>query len=597
MKREKKKTGKNNSAKKIIIITSAILAVLLVLFLLLGMLMPKTTIANNVYAGRVNLEGMTLDEAVEALGDEGPFSGITVKIESNGYNTEFSSEEIALVADAEKTAQKAFDIGKSKNPFANSVDFFKVMFSKTDVGCVPSVDEAALDAILYSFGTTFNGEFTDYAVELGEDTAVISPRIGGQDPNTEEARNQILKSLENGIYSGIQVTLNKSDSTPITVDEIYEKIYAEPTEAEYVYEGEEILVKEHVVGVEVEKADLPDAVDLLNAGEKATVPVKITMPTNTTEGLKSKLFNTTLGSYSTTYSTSAANRASNIALAAKSINGKVLKPGDVFSYNETVGDTTIARGYKVAPTFANGKTSQGVGGGICQVSTTLYSAVLYADLKVVERRNHSLTVAYAPKGQDATVSYGAIDFKFKNDTEYPIKISATTSGGKLTVSIIGTKRDVERKVTIEHKTVSSTEPTTNETIDSSLAAGEREVTSSGKTGYVVDTYKTVTENGKTVSSGKITRSTYRMVPTEVSVGSGTAVTDTPADGTNPAIPQPQEGAVPPIQQPVEGITPQQPAQENIVPPVDGTPQGGTQSAEDVQDALAKAAAQSSASEL
>ena len=256
----------------------------------------------------------------------------------------------------------------------------------------------------------------------------------------------------------------------------------------------------------------------MNSNQTAHVDAKVVMPSKTTEVLKSKLFNSTLASYSTTYSTGAVNRASNVALAASKINGTVLKPGDTFSYNETIGDTTLANGYKVAPVFENGKTSQGVGGGVCQVSSTLYSAVLYADLKVVERRNHSLTVAYVPKGQDATVSYGAIDFKFANDTEYPIKIAASTGGGTVTVSIIGTKHEPERTVKLSHSIVSTIQPVTNETNDASLPAGTRKVTVAGKTGYVVDTYKTVYENGKEISSGKITRSSYRMTPTEVTVG-------------------------------------------------------------------------------
>ena len=146
------------------------------------------------------------------------------------------------------------------------------------------------------------------------------------------------------------------------------------------------------------------------------------------------------------------------------------------------------------------------------------SAVLYADLKVVERRNHSLTVAYAPKGQDATVSYGAIDFRFQNNMNYPVKVVASTGGGKVTVSIVGTKRDVERTVKITHAVVQTTEPTTKETPDPNLPEGTKKVTSAGRAGYVVDTYKTVIENGQEISSGKITRSTYKMVPTEVAVG-------------------------------------------------------------------------------
>lgn len=511
MKHEKKK------GVKAAVVSASGAAALLVCFIAAGFFMPKDVIAGNVYSGNVNLSKMTVEEAQKAINGDA-YSGKLIGITSHGYDTEFSAEDILLVADVQKTAEKAFEIGKSKNIFKNSADFFRLLFKKEDIGFVPAADEESLDKILYSFGTTFNGEFVDYKIEINGDEATVYPRAEGQDPDTEKARREVLESVENGVFENIEVALERSEESRISDEELRQIIRTEAADAEFEYGENEISVKEHVVGAEVAEENLSDAVKLLNDGMPATVKVNTIMPGVTADVLRAKLFNSTLASYSTTYSTAAVNRASNVALAASRIDGKIIKPGETFSYNETIGDTTLENGYKVAPVFENGKTSEGVGGGICQVSSTLYSAVLYADLKVVERRNHSLTVAYVPKGQDATVSYGAIDFKFANNTDYPIKVKASASGGKVTVAIVGTKRDTERNVRLSHEIVTTTEPTVNETKDASLPVNTKKVTSTGKTGYVVDTYKTVTENGNVVSSGKITRSTYKMVPTEVTVG-------------------------------------------------------------------------------
>lgn len=557
LKREKSK--QNSKTQKIIIISSIVIVVLFGCFLSAGALMPKDRIANNIIISDTDLSGMTLSEAQDAVLKINSFEGITISITSHGMKTQFSADDIALTPNPEKTAQKAFEIGKSKNIFKNSCDFFRLLFSEEEVGLIPSADSEALDNLLYSFGTTFNGEFTDYQISIVNDHASVTPRIAGQDKNTETARNEILASIENGIFTDIPVTLNKSDSTPITADELYERLFALPQDAVFEYNGNEIVIKKEVVGIDADKNILSDYVSLLNSNQTVKIPVTVKNPGVTAESLQAKLFNTTLASYSTTYSTSAVGRASNVALAASSINGKVLMPGDTFSYNETIGDTTIENGYKVAPVFENGKTSQGVGGGICQVSSTLYSAVLYADLKVVERRNHSLTVGYVPKGQDATVSYGSLDFKFANNTDYPIKISAVANGGTVTVSIIGTKRDTDRTVKLTHTIVSTTQPTTNETPDPNLPANARKVTSAGKNGYVVDTYKTIFENGQQISSEKITRSTYKMVPTEVLVGTKSSApvyavpspAPTKEPTPEPEIPEPT--VVPSVEGEVEAV--------------------------------------------
>ena len=126
----------------------------------------------------------------------------------------------------------------------------------------------------------------------------------------------------------------------------------------------------------------------------------------------------------------------------------MLAPGQVFSFNDTVGPRTVANGFYTAKEYVNGETVDGIGGGTCQVSSTLYNAVLYSDLSIVSRTNHMFPVGYCPNGQDATVADSGVDFKFMNSMDYPIKISAVTSGATITVSIIGTQRDVPRTVKI-----------------------------------------------------------------------------------------------------------------------------------------------------
>ena len=195
-------------------------------------------------------------------------------------------------------------------------------------------------------------------------------------------------------------------------------------------------------------------------------------------------FSDVLGSKTTYYNTSVKGRSTNIRLAAEAIDGTVLQPGETFSLNGVVGRRTAAKGYQTAIIFQNGKQVEGLGGGVCQVSSTVYGAVLYADLQVTERSSHQFQVSYTPVSQDAAVYYGSQDFQFVNDTDNPIKIAASASNGSLTVTIYGTKT-TEKKVTLSSK--------------SSVG---------GKYKYA-SLYKTVTENG-TSTTTKVNTSKYLL---------------------------------------------------------------------------------------
>ena len=218
-----------------------------------------------------------------------------------------------------------------------------------------------------------------------------------------------------------------------------------------------------------------------------------------------------LGSFTTSFSTSGSNRCKNVSSGASHINGTVLYPGEEFSAYETVSPFTEANGYAMAGSYLNGEVVDSMGGGICQVSTTLYNAVLRAELNVTERSPHSMTVHYVDLSEDAAIAGTYKDFKFVNSTEYPIYIEGyTTSDKKITFNIYGKEtRDKNRTISFESQMVSETPATTILQEDAGQGIGYKAVSSKGSSGYVAELYKIVKVNGVQTDRIKINKSTYK----------------------------------------------------------------------------------------
>ena len=252
--------------------------------------------------------------------------------------------------------------------------------------------------------------------------------------------------------------------------------------------------------------------------EELLIPLvfKETEPMVKAEELQSRIgnINVLLGSFTTSYASSGSGRRHNVELAASKINGKVLAPNEVFSYNSLVAPVTSAGGYQTATVFSGGKAVPGIGGGICQVSSTLYNAVLYSNLEIVERHNHGLPVSYVKPSLDATVASGSgLDFRFKNTSGGYIYIRTTYGNGSLKVEIYGEKKDFD--VTLTSKTLSTISPTVNRVLDTSLEKGTEKVTSSGANGYVSEAYIKVVKNGSVVREERLSKDTYRATAKEV----------------------------------------------------------------------------------
>jgi vancomycin resistance protein YoaR len=276
-------------------------------------------------------------------------------------------------------------------------------------------------------------------------------------------------------------------------------------------------------------------------GSTVTIPFVLTDPEITTEELNKRMFGDTLSTF-TAESSSNSGRKNNLKLACQAVNGIILNPGETFDYNTTLGKRTSERGYKPANAYVNGETVQTIGGGICQVSSTIYYCALMADLEIVTRRNHSYPSSYIPLGMDATVSWGGPEFKFRNNTDYPIKIVATASGGDTTVSLMSYD-DRDYYVKMEYEVLKKTSySVVYKTFPADNPEGYKngDVISTPYTGYVVNTYrvKYSKETNQEISRTFEAKSTYKHRDKVIAKVEAAA----PSTPTEPATPSHPSGS-------------------------------------------------------
>ena len=318
------------------------------------------------------------------------------------------------------------------------------------------------------------------------------------------------------------------------------------------------------IGAEFDVTAAQAKLDAAAPGETVTLDATVQLPAVTAEELEGVLFRDVLGQCRTHVSGTSA-RINNVKLSAAACNGVVLNTGDVFSYNATTGQRTTAKGYQAAPAYVQGETVDEVGGGVCQTSSTLYYACLRSNLEITERYAHRYVPAYIDWGMDATVSWGGPDYKFTNNTNYPIKIVATYSGGYLTIKILGTNVD-GTSVKMTNEVLSSTPWETVYKDDETLPAGTEKVTTTPYTGYKVKSYRNVYDaDGKLISSTYEATSDYKVRNKVIS--RGPALPETPASGgaeiTEPQDPVAQEPQTPSEPQQGDGstiivVTPEEP---------------------------------------
>lgn len=303
------------------------------------------------------------------------------------------------------------------------------------------------------------------------------------------------------------------------------KIFKKPVDAHPIIKDDgSVTIKDSEIG---RYMDINEAKDLINLDilheDKIELPVYKTEPkiySNYYDGIDKKL-----GDFETDYSSSIKNRKENIRLAASKFNNIKLNPGDEISFNDVVGEISEKTGFKSATVIVGGEYESGIGGGICQVSTTLYNSLILSDLEITERHNHSRPIHYVDLGTDAAVARGYKDLKFKNNTNNPILILSEANGEKLNFKVLGNGSDRDYEVKIIPQLLGTVSPGVNTIYSDALPDGESTVRESGARGYSYKTYKEIIKNGEVVDKKEISKSYYLPKDKVVVVGTGTTNDD------------------------------------------------------------------------
>lgn len=494
-----------------IIFAVCILAVLLLLlstvFALLNI--GSDRIVKGVHIKGIDVSNLTPEEATKKVTDSlSPLLGMDLTFVHNEEEITLSPADFYASFDIEQAVALAYQVGRTGNIFEQNFQILNALASPYNILPGLSYSPELLEEKLVQIEQSL----PDYVVQPSYSVNGNELKIqkGKQGVAIEKAAITeeiviVLTNLENATK---KIALPTTTVTPneLNLDALYQEVRKDAVDAYYTKDPFTVHPSSNGVDFAISLEEVK--AQYAEAETEYVIPLKVVYPKVSTNQIGSEAFPDQLATFSTKFSTKNVNRSTNIRLAVKKINGTVLMPGQSFSYNQTVGKRTVAAGFKVAAVYANGEVSEGVGGGICQVSSTLYNSVLLSNLEIVERHNHSFNPGYVPAGQDATVSWGGPDFKFKNNRSYPIRIAASVSGGTITIQIFGMKQDDDYTVKIRSSVIGSIAPKTTYKTDPNLAPGETKVLQKGSNGVKSITYKILYKNGQEVSRTEISRDIY-----------------------------------------------------------------------------------------
>ena len=482
-----------------------VLIVLIILFSTIFALLNKI---RNIDISNLSLE--EAEERVQSSINNILAPEITLKY-GDEYNITIKPEQIEFAYKVKDSLKYAYNVGRDGNILKNNYTLLFTTFLGKNIDLEYTYNEELLANFIDDVSSKIPGIVVEPSYYIEDNELIINKGTDGIQVKKEELKQNILKAINNrsiGETSNpeykqtIEIPTENAKASKIDIEKIYNEVYREPQDA-YYEEAKNLITSEDK--------------------EEYSIPLKITKANKTIKDLGTEAFPYLVSSFSTKYDASNRNRSINLEIAANKINGTVLMPGDVFSFNKVVGKRTVEEGYKDAKIYADGGVVDGLAGGICQISSTLYNAVLLGNLEIVERRNHSFPTSYVRTGRDATVVYGTIDFQFKNSRSYPIKIEATVKNGIAEFKIHGIQEEKEYEIKILPVTTQSIPYTTSYVQDATLLPGQQVVVQAGQPGYKVTTYIEKRLNGAVVSKEILSNDTYSPMKSIIRVGVGTPV--------------------------------------------------------------------------
>ena len=573
---EKTPKGEHKKGRKGAVLAGVAAAVVLCGYLgLCAWAGGRDAILPHVSISGLDVSGMTQDQAADALKNalaEESGDPITLNISCEGWSGQLSAADLAV--DQEATVQAAMQAGEGPFLARGGQYLAHLLGAGSQVELALQDQQPALTTLLEDMERQV-GDVTMAHWQVSGQTLELTKGVTGLAADEDQAVQLLHQALDQGFaqkFGQGEQNVTVDVDLPVTqtppqepdFDTVHQDVYTEPKDAALDGTTHEIVAES--VGLDFDPAQLKAAYDQAGEGETVSIPLTVTQPKETKASLSAKLFRDLLGKGTTKVGGSAA-RKNNVALSAKACNGVILLPGEVFSYNGTTGSRSADKGYQAAPVYVGGASTDEVGGGICQTSSTIYYAVLHTTLEVVERRSHMYNTGYVPAGMDATVYYGSTDFRFKNNTNYPVKIVTESydQGGSryLTVKIYGTNETgtyaVPKSTTYDQVT-----PTTQYKADSSIPRGTTQVDRKQNpyTGVKAKTVRYVYNKDGSLKEEQIMgASTYKMRPKTIYYN--------PADGdpttwVNGVPPQPattpSTGENPPPSTPAETPATETPAE-------------------------------------
>ena len=511
--RKKNKLNKNTKVIKI--------GILLLLILFISVIFSILNIGNDkiikgVKIGNVDVSDLSMEEATNKVNTyykEKTLSDINIEYEE--MQEIINIEQLNPSIDIDKIVKEAMLIGKSGNIIKDNYQILFTLVFKNNLKYDVKLDEKEINKKIEELNSKLPGALqkTNYYIE--DENLIIIKGKKGIEINKEEFIKKINETIKKE-EKRFEIPVENSVPEEIDIEKIYKEIYKEAKNA-YIEENP-TQVHAQVNGVDF-AISLEQAKQIISEEkEEYVIPLKITIPEITLDDLSKEAFPQILGTFTTTYSASNENRETNLKLSSEKINGTIIMPGEIFSYNKIVGERTIAKGYKEAAVYSGGKVINGIGGGICQLSSTLYNAVVYANLEIVSRSNHMFLTSYVTAGRDATVSWGTLDFSFKNTRKYPIKVVSIVKNGLVTVEIQGLKEEKEYEVVIENKVTEVIPYQVKYVKDDKLEEGETQIVQYGANGAKSITYKVLKYNGNVVSREILSTDTYSALERIIKIG-------------------------------------------------------------------------------
>lgn len=489
-----KKKKSPQGQKKLMIALIAVIAVLVVAIGVFLFIYSRDDglIFSNVYAMDVNLGGMTQQQAqaaIEERAEEVYSQSLTVKLQDRSLV--LTPEATGAKLDAAALAEAAFNYGREGNMFqrAKARSAAELTTHAMDAGEFVHLNESYVQDTVNELGAeifselaqpnvTVEGERPDiskymlpdekkrndddeddedddddediqedapegmtiidpdqpFYVEGGQKITILKG-VPGRKLDTQALLEKIHDAYAFGDFTTISMTYEVVEPEPLVLEDVFKEYCVAPVDA--VLDENTYVASKETLGYGFDLTQMQTLLDEAEEGSEITQEFQLLVPENTKMGLEADLFSDTLAAVDTKHTWNN-NRTTNLILACEAINGYILKPGETFSFNDVVGERTAAKGYKEGTVFSSGNSVPEIGGGVCQVASTLYYGALLADFEIVERAVHSFTVDYVPMGMDATIYWGSLDFKFKNNTEYPVKILMSVHDGSVWLEYLGT---------------------------------------------------------------------------------------------------------------------------------------------------------------